>query len=86
MSKREEWKAHLTPERRQYFEDAGEESVQFDVSNHNYNTQDREFAALYWLGEKRTAREKREKRIFWIVVASLLLTALGVVVAVVNLI
>ncbi len=84
MSKRDEWKGHLTAELRQHFEDVGEESVQFDASNHNYKSQEKQFAALYWLGEKRNVRELREKRIFWIVVASLLLTALSVVVAVVN--
>lgn len=84
MSKRDEWKAHLTPEWRQQFEDVGEESVQFDVSHHNHKSQERQYAAIYWLWEKSNARELREKRIFWIVVATLLLTVIGLVIAVVK--
>lgn len=85
MSRRDEWKELLTPEWRQQFEDDGEESVQFDVSNHNHKSQERQHAALYWLVEKRNARELREKCIFGIVVVTLVLTAIGLVIAVVQL-
>ena len=75
---REEWKQYLTPELRAHFERVGEELVQFDVSHHNYKEREKHLAAIYWLGEKRQARERRKLAIFWLMVAFVVLANLGI--------
>ena len=52
----DEWRGYLTPELRKHFKRVGEQSVQHDISNHNYKRPEKQFAALAWLHEKRTRR------------------------------
>lgn len=74
-------KIFLTPELRVHFEALGEESVQRDVSIHNYGRTDKHRAALHWLVEKRQVRASREKQMFWVAIATVVLAAIGVVLA-----
>jgi hypothetical protein len=80
-----EWSKHLTQELRTHFESVGEDCVQFDVSNHNYGSKDKQFAALAWLAEQRDGRRRRDAirfhMIFWTALATLLATLWAVVVA-----
>lgn len=69
----------LTPELRVQFQDLGEKSVQHDVSNHNYGRADKHRAALDWLIEMRQARMTREKHMFWVAVAAVVLMLIGVI-------
>lgn len=56
------WRQYLTPELKAHFERVGEDSVQFDVSNHSYReNREKQLAALAWLAEKRDRRERRER-------------------------
>ena len=52
----EEWRRHLTPELRTHFKRVGEQSVQHDISNHNYKSPEKQCAALAWLHGKRARR------------------------------
>jgi DNA-binding PucR family transcriptional regulator len=91
--KREAWKQFLTPEREAEFERLGEEHVQSEISRYKAEYLRSEaggseyLAALYWLGEKRLSRERREKtrdRREWItlglVFVGVVLTAITLVV------
>jgi hypothetical protein len=55
---------YLSPAWRAHFESVGEDSVQFDVSNHNYHAPEKQLAALAWLAEKRAKRERRDRWTF----------------------
>jgi hypothetical protein len=77
-----DWGQYLSPAWRAHFEQVGEDSVQFDVSHHNYGCGEKQFAALAWLGEKRRNRERLNWWTFFVAVATLLvaLVTLGVTV------
>ncbi len=45
----DEWRKRLTPERRAMFKARGRQTVQFDVSHHNYRDPEKQMAALAWL-------------------------------------
>lgn len=75
-----EWPTFLTPDLRRHFDRIGEELVQYDVSHHNYGERKKHYAALYWLGEKRRHRERRENTILFIVKATLVVAALTLLV------
>ena len=45
----DEWRKHLTPERRAMFKARGRQTVQFDVSHHIYRDPEKQMAALAWL-------------------------------------
>ena len=77
-SDRKSWKTHLTPELEQHFENMGEATVQFDVTNHRYMDPRKRFAAHYWLRKKRKNRGYRKAAI---TIASLIVAALGLAVA-----
>jgi hypothetical protein len=81
----DEWSRHLTQELRTHFQSVGEDSVQFDVSNHNYGSMDKQLAALAWLAEQRDGRRRRDTvrfhMIFWTALASLVATLWAVAVA-----
>ncbi len=47
----DEWRKHLTPERRAMFKARGRQTVQFDLSHHNYRAPEKQWAALAWLSE-----------------------------------
>lgn len=74
----ETWKAHLTPELRQHFENMGPSVVEFDTVNFRYKNQEKRFAALYWLREQRVARERREKWTFYLVAATLVASVVAI--------
>ena len=68
----------LTDDLRPHFERMGEEVVQWDVTNHNYREPDKQFAALYWLGQKRKARQRQSNTIL-VVTLLTLVAAIGAV-------
>ena len=72
----EKWPELLTDDLKAHFERVGEESVQWDVSNHRYREPEKQFAALYWLGQKREARQRQSNRILLVALATLI-AALG---------
>ena len=45
----DEWRKHLTPERRAMFKARGRQTVQFDVSHQRYRDPEKLMAALAWL-------------------------------------
>ena len=45
----DEWRKHLTPERRVMFKARGRQTVQFDVSHRPYRDPEKQMAALAWL-------------------------------------
>ena len=71
-----DWEKNLTPELRQHFESVGEDLVQKDL--YQYALESKKFAALAWLGEKRETREVREARLFRLVLATLIVSMIGV--------
>lgn len=83
----DDWgREHLTPKLREHFERVGEELVQFDVTNKRYSSSAKHFAALYWLRERRGQQKAIEKERHDVIVvltgATLLLTFIGIAVAV----
>jgi hypothetical protein len=80
--KRKQWAEHLTPELQDHFDFVGEELVRYDVSQHRYNkSPEKHKAALVWLDENRRKPERREKATFWLVAISVVLSAVGIGVA-----
>ncbi len=70
----EKWPDLLTEELDGHFSRMGEESVQWDVSNHRYGTPEKHYAALYWLGQKRKARQRLNVAILVVAVATLIVS------------
>ena len=66
----------LTPELRRHFEQIGEALVRRDVERRRYEEPKKQAAALAWLHERETRRERRDSFRWWAIVA---LTALGAV-------
>ena len=79
------WEPYLTPELRAHFERAGETIVEFDVTHHNYHKEEKHFAALFWLAQRRDAKKsiatRRFHLIFWVALAGLVVALVGIAVA-----
>ena len=86
MSKRDEWKKHLTPELRQHFDDVGYEAVKSDLTNRKYSKIEKQLAALYWVNEEDDLRVAKETNRFrWLMTvgtASVVVSLIGIAVAV----
>lgn len=67
----EKWPSLLTKELKRHFSRMGEESVQWDVSNHRYGVPEKHYAALYWLGQKRKSRQRLNTTILLVAIATL---------------
>lgn len=76
-----EWSQHLTQELRDHFERVGAELVSYDVREHRYSKQEKHFAALAWLAEKREKNGRRDRdRYRWVIAvatATLIVTCVG---------
>jgi hypothetical protein len=77
---REEGKKHLTPERRDNYEGLGEEILRDLIAQGYYNGEEERQAALYWLGEKRKSRDRREWTTLGLVFVGVVLTAITLIV------
>ena len=80
----ETWKPHLTPDLRKHFENMGEATVQADVLRRAYQSDEKHFAALLWLGEQKKGRGRTNTRrfhlIFWVALAALAVAGIGIAV------
>ena len=79
------WEQYLTPELRAHFERAGETIVEFDVTHHSYGMEEKHFAALFWLAQRRGAKKSLATRrfhlIFWVALAGLIVALVSIAVA-----
>lgn len=82
----EQGREHLTDELRAHFENVGDSLVEFDVVHHRYSSPFKHQAALYWLRERRRARDEREasrfKIVAWLAGLTLAAAVVGIVVTV----
>ena len=64
---------------------AGETIVEFDVTHRNYAKDEKHFAALFWLAQRRDAKKsiatRRFHLIFWVALAGLVVALVGIAVA-----
>ena len=80
----DKWPELLTPELRAHFDRVGEELVMRDVSNHRYTAPEKHFAAVFWLGEQRRAREKRHEATHQLVKWALIIALLSLLVTIAD--
>ena len=80
----ETWRRYLTPELRKQFENMGEEIVQFDVTNRNYELVKKHYAALYWLRDKRKDEGRRGRLLLRVAVATFVVAVIGAVATILQ--